>query len=183
MPDVESGSDVVRSAPTSPCLTGSTGDLYLDHAALLRRIAIRKFRVPPSDADALVHDVFINYLSVVRPVRTDVRAYLIGSICNASRNYWRSKRSEERVFADESSDGVVGEDIFEGLAANLAVASTLRRLGSRCREALRRYYLEGEDTPTIAAFLNTTPSNVNYLMHCCRKRAREVYQAMAAVGR
>lgn len=156
----------------------TTGDIYRDHAPFLRRVAIRKFGVPPTDADGLVHDVFINYLATVRVVRGDLRGYLIGAICNASRNYWRSRRCEERVFSerDDVEDEAVTEDTFDGLALNLVVASTLARLGSRCREALRRYYLDGEDTPTIAAALNTSAHNVNYLMHVCRKRAREVYE-------
>jgi len=156
-------------------------DIYLQHASLLRRVAIRKFSVPPADAENLVHDVFIDYLVSTRIVRGDLRSYLVGAICNASRNYWRSRRSEGRVFADDQASGadVLSEDIFTGLARNLIVASTLARLGARCREALRRYYLDGEDTGTVAAAMNTSPSNVNYMMHVCRKRAREVYETMA----
>lgn len=156
------------------------GDIYLQHAALLRRVAIRKFSVPPADAENLVHDVFINYLVSTRTVRGDLRGYLVGAICNASRNYWRSRRSEGRVFADDEASAVdvLSEDIFNDLARNLIVASTLARLGARCREVLRRYYLEGEDTGTVAAAMNTSPSNVNYMMHVCRKRAREVYETI-----
>jgi RNA polymerase sigma factor (sigma-70 family) len=155
-------------------------DVYLEHAPLLRRVAIRKFSVPPADAENLVHDVFLDYLVSTRTVRSDLRSYLVGAICNASRNYWRSRRSESRVFTDDEASGadVLSEDIFNDLARNLIVASTLARLGERCREALRRYYLDGEDTGTVAAAMNTSPSNVNYLMHVCRKRAREVYETI-----
>lgn len=48
------------------------------------------------------------------------------------------------------------EDLFEGVSLNLVVASTLAKLSSRCREALKRYYLDGEDTPTVAAALDLT---------------------------
>jgi RNA polymerase sigma factor (sigma-70 family) len=181
----------VTAAPPGPATSDCGGagltdsraidDVYLQHASLLRRVAIRKFNVPPADAENLVHDVFINYLVSTRVVRGDLRSYLVGAICNASRNYWRSRRSEGRVFADDeaSSADVLSEDIFNGLARSLIVASTLARLGERCREALRRYYLDGEDTGTVAAAMNTSPSNVNYMMHVCRKRAREVYETMA----
>jgi RNA polymerase sigma factor (sigma-70 family) len=160
---------------------GAPGEMYLAHAQLLRRVAIRKFQVPPGDAESLVHDVFINYLRTERTVRSDVRGYLVASICNACRNYWRARRSEERVFVgggDPERDAV-GEDMFDGLAVNLLVASTLARLGDRCRDALKRYYLDGEDTATIAAALNTSPANVNYMMHVCRKRARAIYEEIA----
>lgn len=160
---------------------GAPADAYVAHAPLLRRVAIRKFRVPPGDAEALVHDVFINYLGAVRNVRSDVRGYLVASVCNACRNYWRARRSEERVFVDggDPERDAVDDDLFDGLAVNLLVASTLARLGDRCRDALKRYYLDGEDTLTIAAALNTSAANVNYMMHVCRKRARAIYEELA----
>ena len=176
-----SGALPPRAAP-GPVVAGALDQQYIEHAPVLRRIAIRKFRVPPAEAEALVHDVFISCLLTNRNVRTDLRAYLIAAICNACRNYWRSRRSEDRVFTDEepASDAVSG-DLFDGLAVNLVVASTLAKLGARCREVLRRYYLRGEDTPTIAAALETKPSNVNYMMHVCRKRARVIYEEITRV--
>lgn len=157
--------------------------IYLEHALLLRRVAIRKFNVPPADAEALVHDVFINYLTSGRTVRGDLRAYLVGAICNASRNYWRSRKTEDRVFADDEPaiDETVADDLLEGLTLKLVIASILAKLGPRCREVLRRYYLHDEETRSIAAAIDTTPANVNYLMHVCRKRAQEAYAAIARV--
>jgi RNA polymerase sigma factor (sigma-70 family) len=161
---------------------GTLDDLYIEHAPVLRRVAIRKFSVPPAEAQALVHDVFISCLLTNRNVRTNLRAYLIAALCNACRNYWRARRTEGRVFADEepASDAIT-DDLFDGLAINLLVASTLARIGKRCSEVLKRYYLRGEDTPTIAAALETTRSNVNYMMHVCRKRARTIYEELTRV--
>jgi RNA polymerase sigma factor (sigma-70 family) len=161
----------------------SSDQIYLEHGVLLRRVAMSKFGIPCQDAEALVHDVFINYLIRPRTVHSDLRAYLIGAICNASRNYWRSRRSEDRVFAEPEDDApdAVSEDVFAGLALNLVIASTLARLGTRCREVLRRYYLEGEDSASIARAMNTTPTNVNYIMHVCRKQARTIYQSITRV--
>ncbi len=161
----------------------SSDEIYVEHGPFLRRVAMRKFGIPHADAEALVHDVFINYLIRPRTVHSDLRAYLIGAICNASRNYWRSRRSEDRVFAEPEGDApdVVSEDVFDGLALNLVVASTLARLGARCREVLRRYYLEGEDTASIARAMNTSPTNVNYMMHVCRKEARAIYESITQV--
>jgi len=162
----------------------SAAQIYLDYGGLLRRVAIRKFDVPADDAQALVHDVFIGYLASPQRVRTDLRAYLIGCICNACRNYWRSRHREARVFpvrAHEVSNAVASGDVYEGLALNLVVASTLAKLGGRCREALRRYYLRGERTSAVATAMKTTPGNVNYLMHICRKRARAVYDQLTQV--
>ncbi len=161
---------------------GSVDALYLDHALFLRNVAIRKFNVPPAEAHGLVHDVFINYLVITERSRPrDVRGYLIGAICNASRNYWRSRRTEDRVFtSDEDAAGsaTVEDGAFEAVSMSLIVASILARLGGRCREVLKRYYLDGQDTPAIAAAIHTTSANVNYLMHACRKKARAVYEGM-----
>lgn len=169
-------------APEPLMESGGVGSLYMEHGPFLRRVAIRKFDVPPVDAEELVNDVFINYLTRWEHVRSDVRAYLVAGICNASRNYWRSKRSEGRVFADRDLSSVPAEDpSLDGLALNLVMASTLARLRERCREALRRYYFDGQDSADIAIAMQTSRSNVNYLMHVCRKRARAIYETITRV--
>lgn len=158
--------------------------LYLDHAFLLRRIVIRKFGIAEDEAEAIVHDVFVEYLVRPRSVHCNVRGYLIAAVCNASRNYWRAQRTRERYFPSEPGEveheiAGGGDDLFDGLAHRMVVGATLARLGARCREILRRYYLEEEETASIAAALDTTPSNVNYLMHVCRKKARQIYETIA----
>jgi hypothetical protein len=67
--------------------------IYSSYAPLLRRIAMFKFGVPRADADPLVHDVFATYLANPTNVR-DLHPYLIGAICNASRQYLRRDASE-----------------------------------------------------------------------------------------
>ncbi len=62
--------------------------IYDTYAPLLRRIAVAKFGISANDAADLVHDVFATYL--VNPARVnELRPYLIGAICNASRSYLR----------------------------------------------------------------------------------------------
>lgn len=150
-------------------------ELYLDHAFLLRRIAVRKFAIPEDEAEALVHDVFVEYLVRPRDVHNNPRNYLIAAVCNASRNYWRAKQTRERHFPSEMPDRIA-DDVVEGLSVRMMVGATLARLGVKCREVLRRYYLEEEETASIAAALGTTASNVNYLMHVCRKKARGIFE-------
>ncbi|HEV8435690.1 MAG TPA: sigma-70 family RNA polymerase sigma factor [Thermoanaerobaculia bacterium] len=177
---VEETSEV---APSAHVERSTAEDLYLEHAFLLRRIAVRKFAIPDDEAEALVHDVFVEYLVRPRGVH-NVRNYLIAAVCNASRNYWRAKQTRERHFPSHS-DGMPAEipgrveaDVLEGLSLRMTIGATLARLGTRCREVLRRYYLEEENAASIAAALDTTPSNVNYLMHICRKKARAIYDTI-----
>src|SRR5260370_935311 len=145
-----------QAPPPTPCQVEacprlSAAEIYLEHAPTLRRVAVRKFDVPSADAEALVHDVFAAYLANPGAVRTNLKGYLVASICNACRNYWRSRKTEARLFTDaEAMNVAVPEDLFDGLAVNLVVAATLSRLGSRCREVLRRYSLDAEETPAIS---------------------------------
>jgi RNA polymerase sigma factor (sigma-70 family) len=85
------------------------------------------------------------------------------------------------MLAAEEATGVRAADFSERLSLNMVVAAVLAKLGTRCKEALRRYYLEGEDTEEIARALDTTPANVNYIMFNCRKHAREIYESITQV--
>jgi RNA polymerase sigma factor (sigma-70 family) len=179
-----------RSAgsPTPSQLLASCGVIervYLEHSPLLRRVAVRKFGIPPLDADTLVHDVFAAYIANPGAVRSDLRAYLIAAICNASRNYWRSKEMQERVFVatgePAEDSGLPDESFFEGLSLHLVMSATLARLGQRCRDVLRRFYFEGESAGSIAEVLETTPGNVHYILHACRKKARSIYDELTRV--
>lgn len=160
--------------------------IYLEHAPLLRRVAIRKFGIPKPDADTLVHDVFAAYIANPGAVRSNLRAWLIAAICNASRNYWRSHKLQQKFFAPcpetkEATAPALGETFFDGLSLHLVIAATLARLGRRCRDVLRRYYFDGEDSASIALSLETSPGNVNYIMHGCRKKARRIYEELTKV--
>lgn len=143
-------------------------------AVLLRRLALQRFGIPSEDVDALVHDVFATYITQRTSVRS-IRAYLIGGICNACRQYWRERRIDDAVFTalDEERSGA--PEFVDHVVMRVALGATLARLGVRCRETLRRYYLEGQSTADIAMEMNTTSGNVLKILHDCRKNAREVY--------
>ena len=166
---------------------GSIEHIYLEHVLLLRRIAKQKFDIPEDDAKTLVQDVFLCFIGNPTAVRSNIRAYLIAAICNASRNYWRTKNKEKRVLSDddvaalEDSPRVVAKDFTEGVALHMTIGATLARLPSRQREVLRRRYLHDEDSKTIAAALNTTPENVDYIMHVGKKRALLEYKDITQV--
>jgi RNA polymerase sigma factor (sigma-70 family) len=153
-------------------------DLYTLHAPLLRYIAIQKFRVPRQDADALVHDVFATYLANPTTVRSP-RPYLIGAICNAARHYWRERKNEEAALS--RADVALPPDnelIVDALGRKLLVATTLSRIGSKCRDLLRRYYVDGESSAAIASSRETTSDYVLFLLHRCRKSARAIVRSL-----
>ena len=153
-------------------------ELYTAHAPLLRYIAVTKFHVPRSDADALVHDVFTTFFARPNAVRSP-RPYLIGAICNAARHYWRSRKNEEAALCQvDFTIGQHDEQLVDGLSRKLLLATTLSRIGTKCRELLSRYYLEGESTVAIAEGRRTTTDYILFLLHRCRKRAREIVRSL-----
>jgi RNA polymerase sigma factor, sigma-70 family len=180
---MDSGPDVQgvsrESTPKAPPPLGSVADaassgfdtIYDDHAPLLRAIARRKFNIPDSDIDGLVHDVFASFLTSASRVR-DLRPYLVGGICNACRNYWRRRERHDSLFVEIDENAACDEDVQQTLSRTLTLNAALSRIGDRCRDVLQRYYLESESTTAIAEAIGTTPGNVLYILHTCRKRAR-----------
>jgi len=79
--------------------------LYHEHFGFLVAVAIRKFRVPESDAETLAHEVFLSYLKDPQHVR-DLNKWLLGAICHASRYYWRvhNRQSSETELQIERID-------------------------------------------------------------------------------
>jgi len=59
--------------------------LYMQYRTLLMTVACRKFRVPESDAESLLQEVFVSFLQTGAKIE-NVRAWLVAAICNASRH-------------------------------------------------------------------------------------------------
>jgi RNA polymerase sigma factor (sigma-70 family) len=154
--------------------------VYTIYTPILRRIAIGKFSIPRKDADDLVQDVFATYLTRRANVR-DVHAYLIGAICNASRQYRR--RDDASPFCPRPEHRECGstpdDELLDAVIRNLVIRSTLSRLGQSCRELLEQFYLQGETTGAIAERRNTTANYICRLLNYCRNSARSIYAGMS----
>lgn len=152
---------------------GSLEESYREHLALMCRVAIGRFRIPPADAEALVHDVFASFLMHREHVR-NVRSYLVGAMCNASRQYLRRTSTEIALFCGEDPcSATVEEGLVEQIHRKDTIRRVLARSGKRCRDLLHRYYIEGESTKDIAVAYDTTPGTILVFLHQCRARARE----------
>src|ERR1019366_830766 len=124
--------------------------LYREHEGLLRSIAQYRYRICSSDAEALVHDIFASFLER-QPEALDPKAFLIGSINNACKHYWRKREHEVPLLPQHEltpNDDEAAK--LERWALRLSLASTLTRLGGKCSETLRRYYLRDESAESIA---------------------------------
>ena len=156
--------------------------LYREHEGLLRSIAQYRYRIPPCDAEALVHDIFTSFLER-QPEAYDMKAFLIGSINNACKHYWRKRKNEEPLLPHHEltpNDDEAAK--LERWALRLSLGATLARLGGKCSETLRRYYLRDESAESIAQELDTSPAYVWQLLSSCRKRARQIYTAITLSG-
>lgn len=168
----------LASATLRAAALAAADEIYTDHAPLLRKIAALKFKVPSEDVDGLVHDVFAAYFANAPQVR-DSRAYLVGTICNASRYYWRKRDAEREIFSCSPPDcPAADEEIADSVSRKLLLSRMFSRLREQCRDLLKRYYLDGESSDSIAESRETTRDYVLVLLHNCRKQARTVYRGM-----
>jgi RNA polymerase sigma factor (sigma-70 family) len=160
-----------------------TEGIYREHYHLLLYVACRKFRVPEADAEGLIQEIFISYLSAAPGIR-DVRAWLVAAVSNASRHFWRSHGRTESLPEDygERSDPL-SHGLAETLALRLTVQQTLGYLEEKCRETLRLHYFEGCSAMEVARQFDTTNRYAEKLIHNCLKRALEIYKNLTAVKR
>lgn len=155
--------------------------LYTQYRDLLLHVACRKFRVPDSDAESLMQEVFLAYMQTEARVE-NTKAWLVAAMCNASRHYWRVQARVESLPDDISEQSDPGS---HGLADKFAVMLTLRQalkyLQPRCRETLYLHYFEGRSAVDVARELDTTNRYAEKLIHNCLKRVREIYFSITSV--
>lgn len=150
--------------------------VYAGYFDLLVQIAIHKFRVPDSEAETLAHDVLISYLRKSRDV-VDLRPWLVGAICHASRHYWRLNSRTVAPDADTNFDRVdpASVRILDSLPAQLAAREALECLAPRCREILHMRYFEGCTVVEVAERLGVKPKYAQKLITKCLRRAEALY--------
>jgi len=154
-------------------------EIYLAHFELLVGIAIQKFAVPESEAGTLAHEVFLSYLKRGETVR-ELRPWLIGAICHASRYYWRSHHGvppadAAAVTADRVDPSSMR--ILDSLPDQLAAREALECLPARCQAILRLRYFDGCSVIEVAAHLGVKPKYAQKLITQCLRRAESEYGA------
>jgi DNA-directed RNA polymerase specialized sigma24 family protein len=180
-PRSDVGRDAAPQTTASVPLTGQRAfeEVYLAYATRLRKIAVRKFHIPVSEAETLVHDVFATYFLHAASVRA-VEPYLVGAICNAARHYLRRSDAAEAIFcAEVPCAATLSAATFEDVERKLVLSRVLARAGRRCRDLLHRYYVLGETSRAIADGLQSTPATVLVFLHQCRKRALAAYRSLS----
>jgi RNA polymerase sigma factor (sigma-70 family) len=172
-------------APAPPPSTAADDveALYIEHRSLLLYVACRKFRIPDTDAENLIQEVFLSFLQTGTKIE-NVRAWLVAAMCNASRHYWRGQGRTESLpddFNDHCDPGSHG--LADQFAMKMTVRQAIEYLQPRCRETLWLHYFEGRSAGDVARELDTTNRYAEKLIHNCLKRVREIYMSITAVTR
>lgn len=153
-------------------------EAYLRYAPRLQRIAISRFRIEAGDAEVLVQDVFTTYFQHAANVEM-LEPYLIGAICNASRNYLRRSFASKALFCGEQPCAATADDaLLDELARKTLLSKMLARVGEPCRDLLRRFYVNGDGTEVLARVFNITRPAVKVKLFKCRQRALDAYRSI-----
>jgi RNA polymerase sigma factor (sigma-70 family) len=189
-PNAAEVAPVVPEGPVSSTALGITsngvedvGALYEQYRDLLLHVACRKFRVPESDGENLMQEVFLAYMQADGRVE-NTKAWLVAAMCNASRHYWRQQSRTDQMPEDISDHtDPKSNALAEEFAISLTLRKALRYLQPRCRETLYLHYYEGRSASDVARELDTTSRYAEKLIHNCLKRVREIYFSITALKR
>ena len=157
-------------------------EIYEGNLRLLVAIAVRKFQVPEVDAEALAHEVFLSYLRHADEIR-DLRHWLVGAICNASRYYWRKRgRNTEQLDTDVAAERPDPHllNVLTTLPNHIAIAEVLEAMPPRWAHILRLRYFEGYSIKEIADYLGVTSKYTQKLVMKCLRRAEEIFDGTRA---
>ncbi len=142
---------------------------------LVEKVACGRFGLSRDAAEVVVQDVFLTYLLREKVVGS-VDSYLIGSVSNACKKYWRDQGRHElpaHVLLQAPS-----RDIPELLALQASVKETFARLDPKCREILDLHYFEGYSAREMADLLASTVRYMEKRIHTCLGRARTAYETL-----
>jgi RNA polymerase sigma-70 factor, ECF subfamily len=166
LPDTEISSDAFLASAARNGNREAFGLLYHRYSRLVHGIMLA--RVPRSEVDDLVQDVFLLALRRVETLRdtTAFGAWLSMIARNRANDYHR--RSPETVDLPEE---IAGAD--SPRAEALAVLTVIRSLPDAYRETLVFRLVEGMTGPEIAVRTGLTPASVRVNLHRGMKLLRE----------
>ncbi len=182
-PATPAGEETPLTLPVLEPPQEDIGELYVRHRTLLMHIGSRKFRIAESEAEALIQEVFLSFMTTTTKI-SNVRSWLVAAMCNASRHYWRVQGRTESLpenFADHTDP--ISDDIAEEIARVITMQQALDYLQPRCRDTLYLHYYQGLSANEVARAQDTTSRYAEKLIHNCLKRVREIYFSITAVKR
>jgi len=145
---------------------GAFGELYSKYARVVHGILLA--RIPPSDVDDVVHDVFLHAMRKLKALRDEnaFAGWLATIARNRATDYHR--RLTELV---ELQEDCAQEN--PPRAEALAILAVIRILPEAYREPLMLRLVEGLTGPEIAARTGLTPGSVRVNLHRGMQQLRE----------
>ncbi len=163
--------------------TGAFGDLYARYSRLVHGILLA--RVPPSEVDDLVHDVFLRAFARLADLRDASRfgAWLATIARNLSNDFHRQSRPRLEMNQDFSK--VELQDRASGSrddAEAIAALEAIRALPESYRETLLLRLVEGMSGPEIASRTGLSHGSVRVNLHRGMQMLREKLDERARPG-
>jgi RNA polymerase sigma-70 factor (ECF subfamily) len=142
------------------------GQLYERYARMVHGVLLSK--VPVSDVDDLVQDVFVKALRRLSMLRDNASfgAWLAAIARNVANDYHRRSPPEEAL-TDEVSDQEIqsGTSCAEQVEPAIAILEVVMSLSETYRETLILRLVEGMTGPEIAARTGLTHGSVRVNLH------------------
>jgi RNA polymerase sigma factor (sigma-70 family) len=141
---------------------------------------MRKFGVPAGDAEALLQEALLALLTT-DAVISHAKAWLVATMCNGSRSYWRQRARTDRVEGATLPLEMVDDDHeVERLERQLLVQAVLSLLPAADRSLLRLHYFEELTAAVIGEQLGMMKRYAEKRISKALRRARDVYTALHA---
>jgi RNA polymerase sigma-70 factor (ECF subfamily) len=148
---------------------GAFGALYARYARVVHGVLLA--RVPRTDVDDLVQDVFLQAMERLRGLRDPLAfgGWLAAIARNRATDHLRRAPQVTELPEDLAATGTNASDRAEALA----VLAVIRELPDAYRETLVLRLVEGMTGPEIAARTGLTPASVRVNLHRGMKQLRE----------
>jgi RNA polymerase sigma-70 factor (ECF subfamily) len=163
--------------------TGAFGDLYARYSRMVHGILLA--RMPPSEVDDLVHDVFLRAFARLNDLRDASRfgAWLGTITRNLSNDFHRQSRSRIEVNQD-FSEVEIEDRATESQDDDDAIAAleAIRSLPESYRETLLLRLVEGMTGPEIALRTGLSHGSVRVNLHRGMQMLREKLSDRASAG-
>lgn len=149
------------------------------------RAILAGHRIPYQDAEDLIQQSLLAYLYKQDSVG-DAEKWLIGTVRNRCRAYWRERRrsfttSMDAALLEEVAEpGTTGQQRIE-FRHDLEAA--LEQISGRCQELLRLRYAQGCALPEAARRMGYRPSGIHKTLGRCLAALASRLVANGLVGR
>jgi RNA polymerase sigma-70 factor, ECF subfamily len=138
--------------------------LYREYGGMLCALMRIRFRIPESEAEGLLHDIFASLLRSSARIEHPVK-WLVAAACNASRLYWRNAGPRMLRVTDRLPSPHNNEE-------SVLLADLLERLPVRTADVILLRYIEGLSGKEIAQRYGLSVGYTHLLVYRGMKRAR-----------